>query len=245
MNSTQIKPSDVQATLSKHILADGYDMVFDMEKSNGVWMYDSKNDKKYLDFFTCFASVPLGYNHPKMIGDEQFKKDLMMAALTNPSNSDIYTTQYAHFVETFGRVGIPSYLPNAFFIAGGSLAIENTLKVAMDWKVQKNDFDYTLKMDLQCAVHYPFDILPLEWTETHPNGDKITHELDVVIRNKDGSFNGDKALDYLNFDIILDEHHTFPTHGQYHYSIQPKMEQFEAAPFIVEFEIVAVENSAH
>ena len=27
MNSTQIKPSDVQATLSKHILADGYDMV--------------------------------------------------------------------------------------------------------------------------------------------------------------------------------------------------------------------------
>ena len=117
--------------------------------------------------------------------------------------------------------------------------------VAWDWKVQKNDFDYTLKMDLQCAVHYPFDILPLEWTETQPNGDKITHELDVVIRNKDGSFNGDKALDYLNFDIILDEHHTFPTHGQYHYSIQPKMEQFEAAPFIVEFEIVAVENSTH
>ena len=69
---------------------------------------------------------------------EQFKKDLMLAALTNPSNSDIYTTQYAHFVETFGRVGIPSYLPNAFFIAGGSLAIENALKVAMDWKVQKN-----------------------------------------------------------------------------------------------------------
>jgi L-lysine 6-transaminase len=73
-----------------------------------------------------------------MIADEQFKKDLMLAALTNPSNSDIYTTQYAHFVETFGRVGIPSYLPNAFFIAGGSLAIENALKVAMDWKVQKN-----------------------------------------------------------------------------------------------------------
>ncbi len=138
MNKAIINPSDVQATLSKHILADGYDLVFDMEKSNGVWMYDSKNQKKYLDFFTCFASVPLGYNHPKMLADEQFKKDLMLAALTNPSNSDIYTTQYAHFVETFGRVGIPAYLPNAFFIAGGSLAIENALKVAMDWKVQKN-----------------------------------------------------------------------------------------------------------
>jgi L-lysine 6-transaminase len=67
-----------------------------------------------------------------------FKKNLMLAALTNPSNSDIYTTQYAQFVKTFSRVGIPDYLPHAFFISGGALAIENALKVAMDWKVQKN-----------------------------------------------------------------------------------------------------------
>ncbi len=138
MYKVSISPNQVQETLSKHILADGYDMVFDMEKSNGVWIHDSKNNRQLLDFFTCFASVPLGYNHPKMVNDEEFKKNLMLAALTNPSNSDIYTPQYAQFVETFSRVGIPSYLPHAFFIAGGSLAIENALKVAMDWKVQKN-----------------------------------------------------------------------------------------------------------
>ncbi|MGN6638198.1 MAG: aminotransferase class III-fold pyridoxal phosphate-dependent enzyme, partial [Mucilaginibacter sp.] len=109
-----------------------------MEKSKGVYIYDAKYNRTLLDFFTCFASVPLGYNHPKMLEDEAFKKNLMLAALTNPSNSDIYTTQYAEFVETFGRIGIPEYLPHAFFIAGGALAIENALKVAMDWKVQKN-----------------------------------------------------------------------------------------------------------
>jgi len=109
-----------------------------MEKSKGVYIYDAKYKRTYLDFFTCFASVPLGYNHEKMVNDEEFKKNLMLAALTNPSNSDIYTTQYAQFVETFARVGIPDYLPHAFFISGGSLAIENALKVAMDWKVQKN-----------------------------------------------------------------------------------------------------------
>ncbi|WP_395625609.1 L-lysine 6-transaminase [Daejeonella sp.] len=138
MYKLTISPEQVQETLSKHILADGYDLTFDMEKSNGVHIYDSKYDRTLLDFFTCFASVPLGYNHPKMIHDEEFKKNLMLAALTNPSNSDIYTTQYAQFVETFSRVGIPEYLPHAFFIAGGSLAIENALKVAMDYKVQKN-----------------------------------------------------------------------------------------------------------
>lgn len=138
MYKLSISPNQVQETLSKHILADGFDLTFDMEKSNGVYIYDSKYDRTLLDFFTCFASVPLGYNHPKMVNDEEFKKNLMQAALTNPSNSDIYTTQYAQFVETFSRVGIPEYLPHAFFIAGGSLAIENALKVAMDWKVQKN-----------------------------------------------------------------------------------------------------------
>lgn len=138
MYNISIAPNQVVETLSKHILADGYDLIFDMEKSQGVHIYDSKHNRSLLDFFTCFASVPLGYNHPKMVNDEAFKKNLLLAAMTNPSNSDIYTQQYAQFVETFSRVGIPDYLPHAFFIAGGSLAIENAIKTAMDWKVQKN-----------------------------------------------------------------------------------------------------------
>jgi L-lysine 6-transaminase len=138
MYNLLVSPENVHASLQKHVLADGFDLIFDMEKSQGVYIHDAKYDRTLLDFFTCFASVPLGYNHPKMVNDEEFKKNLMLAALTNPSNSDIYTTQYAHFVETFSRVGIPDYLPHAFFISGGAMAIENALKVAMDWKVQKN-----------------------------------------------------------------------------------------------------------
>ncbi len=138
MYKISVSPNETIATLSKHILADGYDMVFDMEKSHGVYFYDSKYNRELLDFFTCFASVPLGYNHPKMTGDTEFKKNLLLAAMANPSNSDVYTTQFADFVDTFSRVGIPSYLPHAFFIAGGALAVENALKTAMDWKVQKN-----------------------------------------------------------------------------------------------------------
>ncbi|WP_423146288.1 L-lysine 6-transaminase [Rubrolithibacter danxiaensis] len=138
MYNLSIPPAQVQPALNKHLLADGYDLTFDMEKSEGVYIYDSKYNRRLLDFFTCFASVPLGYNHPKMLADESFKKNLMLAALTNPSNSDIYTQQYAQFVDTFSKFGMPGYLQHAFFIAGGGLAIENALKTAMDWKVQKN-----------------------------------------------------------------------------------------------------------
>lgn len=138
MYELTITPEQVNETLSKHILADGFDLTYDMEKSQGTYIYDSKNNRNLLDFFTCFASVPLGYNHPKMINDEVFKKNLLQAALANPSNSDVYTQQYAQFVDTFSKHGIPHYLPHAFFIAGGGLAVENAIKVAMDWKVQKN-----------------------------------------------------------------------------------------------------------
>lgn len=138
MYQLSVAPDQVNQTLQQHILADGFDLTYDMEKSEGAYIYDSKYNRKLLDFFTCFASVPLGYNHPKMLNDESFKKNLLLAAIANPSNSDVYTQQYAEFVSTFSRVGIPEYLPHAFFIAGGALAVENAIKVAMDWKVQKN-----------------------------------------------------------------------------------------------------------
>ena len=78
MYNLLVAPENVQDSLKKHILADGFDLTFDMEKSKGVYMYDAKHKRTYLDFFTCFASVPLGYNHPKMVEDETFKKNLLL-----------------------------------------------------------------------------------------------------------------------------------------------------------------------
>ena len=79
----------------------------------------------------------MGINHPGL-RDEAFRAKLMRAALVNPTNSDIYTTEFAEFVEVFGRVAMRPYLTQAFFVAGGALGVENALKAAMDWKVRRN-----------------------------------------------------------------------------------------------------------
>lgn len=134
----KISASGVLPIVQEHILADGYRMVLDLEKSEGCYIYDSLNSRKVLDLFSYFGTKALGHNHPKMIQDESFKKDLMMASLENPSNSDFYTTQYANFIETFSKLAMPKPFIHAFFIAGGTLAVENALKVAMDWKIKKN-----------------------------------------------------------------------------------------------------------
>lgn len=138
MYNTTLPATEVFNVLDRHILKDGFNVVMDLEKSHGAHVHDALTGRDYLDFFSCFATIPVGYNHPKMLNDAAFKQNLLEAALINPSNSDLYSLPYAKFLDTFSRVGIPDYLPHAFFIAGGGLAIENAMKVAMDWKVQKN-----------------------------------------------------------------------------------------------------------
>jgi L-lysine 6-transaminase len=137
VQTQSLDAKQVHDVLGRRILADGFDMVLDLDTSKGPYLHDSKYGKRYLDFFTFFASNPLGMNHP-MMNDPEFTKKIGRVALHNPSNSDVYTLEMAEFVDTFDRVGIPDYLPHAFFVAGGGLAVENALKVAFDWKVQKN-----------------------------------------------------------------------------------------------------------
>ena len=135
-------PDAVRAMLGRHVLTDGYPIVLDMEASRGARLRDAATGRDYIDFFTFYASNPLGMNHDGLAGDAPeavaFRGRLMDAALNKVANSDVYTPHFARFVETFGRVGIPEELPHAFFVSGGALAVENALKTAFDWKVRKN-----------------------------------------------------------------------------------------------------------
>ena len=133
-----MNPDHVLPMIKKHMIGDGYDMVLDLEKSQGAYLYDAKSGTEYLDFFTFYASNPLGMNHPRLTQDQAFRDKIMGPALNKPANSDVYTEEMAEFLAIFERVGIPDYLPYVFFISGGALAVENALKVAFDWKVQKN-----------------------------------------------------------------------------------------------------------
>ncbi|MBI1798989.1 MAG: L-lysine 6-transaminase [Candidatus Eisenbacteria bacterium] len=133
----RIAAGEVHAALGRHMLVDGYDLVLDLEKSQGRRFYDARNDRWYLDLFSFFATLPVGINHPGM-RDPAFLEKLTRAAIVNPTNSDIYTVEMAEFVDTFGRLAMPARLPHLFLVAGGSLGVENALKAAFDWKVRQN-----------------------------------------------------------------------------------------------------------
>ncbi len=131
-------PTDqVFPILKENVLVDGFHIVIDLQESHDSIMVDALEGKEYLDCYSCFATLPLGHNHPKM-RDEEFRSSLMAAALSNPANSDVYSREYAAFVQTFRRLAVPDPFRHLFFVAGGAVAVENAMKAAFDWKAQRN-----------------------------------------------------------------------------------------------------------
>ncbi|MBX3261134.1 MAG: L-lysine 6-transaminase [Labilithrix sp.] len=134
---SQIPSAEVHATLRRHILVDGYPLVIDLEKSSGSVVRDATSGRELLDFYSFFASNPLGFNHPGML-DERTRERLARTSIVKVANSDKYTTYFAEFVDTLARTAAPAELSKYFFVEGGALAVENALKTAFDWKVRKN-----------------------------------------------------------------------------------------------------------
>lgn len=132
-----VQSASVHETLRRTMLVDGYELVVDLQKSHGCWLVDATTGDEYLDFFSYFATNPVGHNHPR-VNNPEFKRMMGEVAIHNPSNSDFYSAPMAEFVDTFRRLAQPPELPHVFWVAGGTLGVENALKAAFDWKVRKN-----------------------------------------------------------------------------------------------------------
>ncbi|WP_026876140.1 L-lysine 6-transaminase [Jiangella gansuensis] len=133
-------PADqVHAVLGQHLLTDGFKLVLDTDASQGSWLVDARDGRRYLDMYTFFASAPLGCNPPGVVDDPAFMDLLARVAANKPANSDVYSVHLAEFTETFARVLGDPKLPHLFFVEGGALAVENALKAAFDWKSRHNE----------------------------------------------------------------------------------------------------------
>ena len=134
----RVGANEVHRVLGDHMLVDGFHIVPDLERSRGSFLVDERDGVAYLDLFSNFASQALGWNHPGL-ADPEFRERLLLAATHKPANSDLYTRFFAEFIETFSHIALPaSHTSHVFVVDGGSLAVENALKAAFDWKAKRN-----------------------------------------------------------------------------------------------------------
>lgn len=149
---------------------------WDLSKSRGSYLID-KHGKKYLDFHGGYGSNPLGWNHPKL-SERLLKRDPSFW-INKPANGDFPTQEVKEFQKAFYDNDLLYYLdyPWMFFIDGGALAVENALKIAMDWKTiktgnQNNPFYQPQIVHLEKAFHGRSGYT-MSLTNTDPN--KIKH----------------------------------------------------------------------
>lgn len=122
----------IQEIIKKYTIGDGLNVVVDHQNSKGSWLVDL-DGKRYLDCFSSFASQPLGWNHPSLV--EGMNKVPSSLFLHKIANSDLYCKEYASFIEEFASI-LPDF-SHFFFIDGGTLAVENAIKAAFDYKMKK------------------------------------------------------------------------------------------------------------
>ena len=99
----------VHEIISRHMLADGFKFVLDLKNSNRNKLIDELTGESYIDFFTFFASSPLGFNHPKLTSEEtknllveaainkpSISRSFLVANLPNSNKPGVYPTQMLH-----------------------------------------------------------------------------------------------------------------------------------------------------
>lgn len=127
-----------QKIINKYMIKDRK-LLINPKKSTGMKLFDEYSGKYYIDFGGQFGSLPVTPDH-KMMKDHSFIKKMKTASIHNPTNSDFLTEGMINFCDRFHKSFMKTQgFKHLFFISGGTLAVENALKVAFDWKIKKNN----------------------------------------------------------------------------------------------------------
>ena len=110
-----------------------FDIEIDFDKSSGSHIYDRKSQSQFLDLFSMYSSLTLGYNHPTF--DESFYEKIRHIVNLRVSNNIFQSNEFNNFIKKFSHYFLGRRL---HFNCTGALAIESSLKCAMEAKKTSN-----------------------------------------------------------------------------------------------------------
>ena len=100
--------------------------------------------------------------------------------------------------------------------------------------VQSNNKPWQLKMWLRFNAVLPISVIPVRIYEIAPDGSEVSIDRDIQLRNSAGELLGDKGLDIVDLDVIIDEQRSYPAFGKYRYRLEHRVETIEDLPGIMD-----------
>ncbi len=104
--------------------------------------------------------------------------------------------------------------------------------------ITENKHPYKFILTLRVASGYMYDKAYVRITETDPQGNKISYDVGVPVRDEKGNFYGEKGFDIIDIEHVLDEKKEFPVFGKYTYEIAQMMDNVDPLIFMMEVGLV-------
>jgi len=106
----------------------------DFNKSHDCYIYDKLTNRKYLDFFGMYASLPLGYNN-YIFKSKEFKDEVAKASAVKLTNCEMLSDEAIEFDKTFQLFCSRGDTFKFFhYCCTGALALEAAIKCAIRYK---------------------------------------------------------------------------------------------------------------
>lgn len=110
-----------------------FNIKIDFDKSHDSYIFDKNRNKFFLDFFGLYSTLPLGYSHP-IFKHASFRNDYNRIAGVKVTNCEIISDEAEDFLQEFSGHKDMKNFKYFHFCCTGALAIEASIKIAMDQK---------------------------------------------------------------------------------------------------------------
>jgi L-lysine 6-transaminase len=110
-----------------------FNIRIDFEKSKASYLYDKNRRQHFLDFFCMYSSSALGYNHP-IFDTKAFRVEFNRIAAIKVPNCEIVSDEAQSFLKEFTTHSSMRPFSHFHFCCTGALAIEGTIKTAIQYK---------------------------------------------------------------------------------------------------------------
>jgi L-lysine 6-transaminase len=160
-----------------------FNINIDFKKSSGSYVFDKLTGKPFLDLFSMFSSLPLGYNHP--IFDKNFDQKIKYISHLRMSNNLFQSDEFKSFEKKFLDI---SFHQNVHFCSTGALAVEAALKCGYEYKKDPDSIVLGVKNSFHGINSWGFVTDPeissvKNRVKNYPKNNWELHSLDGLIEN--------------------------------------------------------------
>tara|TARA_R110000851_G_scaffold32298_1_gene86807 strand:- start:3082 stop:4263 length:1182 start_codon:yes stop_codon:yes gene_type:complete len=107
-----------------------FNINIDFKKSERLYLFDRNTNRRYLDFFGMYASLPLGYNH-NIFESDKFRDEMLGASKVKINNCEFFSNESIEFDKKFMDYANKDNFSNFHYTCTGALAVEAAIKTAL------------------------------------------------------------------------------------------------------------------